>query len=442
MMQTNEITAPITHLSAGKLSYRVQIPSTVTQLTFACTTHYYNWLVVPNLTQLIFEDDSEFDDSVDNLPKSLTHLRFGKKFSRRSVDHLPDSLTHLEFGEAFNQPVDNLPAGLISVKFGKKFAQSIDSLPHGLKSLKLCNKYRQLITSLPSSLQHFEFAQHDRRFELWEGVYRNEILEVAEFPSSLESLTGDCFSKENLKIFPPGLKHLHLLNYFNYPLPQLPSLQTLKLSTLFNQSLEGLPPALQVLSFENNDIFSQPLVTFPVGLRILNLGNSTVKFTSLPPNLTELYGSFYTPDCTLPPTLTHLQINAADCPVLEDAKFPALISLSLDGGEKLENCKFLPSSSLLTQFTIGDMMYSYIHYFPPNITTLTVGCTYDHPLLNIPDSISSLIIRTETQTNRVWKQTPNLRKFKLELLFLDISYEEQHFPNNKVRISSVLVHEK
>jgi hypothetical protein len=76
---------------------------------------------IPEETEtIIFTENygfSVFDNSVDNLPLSLTHLTFGYWFNK-PVDNLPLSLTHLTFGDRFNQPVDNLPNNLTHLTFG------------------------------------------------------------------------------------------------------------------------------------------------------------------------------------------------------------------------------------------------------------------------------------------------------------------------------------
>ena len=50
----------------------------------------------------------DFDQNVDKLPKSITHLTFGNVFNQ-NVDRLPNSITHLTFGGYFNQNIDKLP---------------------------------------------------------------------------------------------------------------------------------------------------------------------------------------------------------------------------------------------------------------------------------------------------------------------------------------------
>src|ERR1700756_2217523 len=69
----------------------------------------------PNLLELKFSET--FNQSVDNLPKSITHLTFGFNFNQ-SVDNLPKSITYLKFGWYFNQPINNLPQSITHLTFG------------------------------------------------------------------------------------------------------------------------------------------------------------------------------------------------------------------------------------------------------------------------------------------------------------------------------------
>ena len=86
---------------------------------------------------IIFEQDykkeknSHFDQKVDNLPNTLTHLTFGWGFNQL-VDNLPENLTHLTFREDFNQKVDNLPLSLTHLTFGFNFNQNVDNLPSNI----------------------------------------------------------------------------------------------------------------------------------------------------------------------------------------------------------------------------------------------------------------------------------------------------------------------
>ena len=63
---------------------------------------------------------SKFNQEVNNLPNSLTHLTFGYNFNQE-VNNLPNSLTHLTLGGSFNQKVNNLPKVKYIREFGKLF---------------------------------------------------------------------------------------------------------------------------------------------------------------------------------------------------------------------------------------------------------------------------------------------------------------------------------
>ena len=47
---------------------------------------------------------SLFNQEINNLPNSLTHLTFGSYFNQK-INNLPNSLTHLTFGYNFNKKV-------------------------------------------------------------------------------------------------------------------------------------------------------------------------------------------------------------------------------------------------------------------------------------------------------------------------------------------------
>ena len=105
---------------------------------------------LPNsITHLTFSN--HFNQLVDNLPNSITHLTFGRHFNQ-SVDELPNSITHLIFGSAFNQSVDNLPKNLTHLTFGWYFNQSVDKLPKNLTHLTLSGIFNQPVNYLPESL--------------------------------------------------------------------------------------------------------------------------------------------------------------------------------------------------------------------------------------------------------------------------------------------------
>ena len=60
---------------------------------------------------------SKFNQKVNNLPYSLTHITFSDDFNQK-VNDLPQTITHLIFGWCFNQEVNKLPQNLIHLTFG------------------------------------------------------------------------------------------------------------------------------------------------------------------------------------------------------------------------------------------------------------------------------------------------------------------------------------
>jgi hypothetical protein len=71
--------------------------------------NYYEIMKYNNITQLEFGYYSKFNQPIDNLPNSLTHLELGSKFNQE-IFNLPNSLTYLMFNtySYFNKEIDNL----------------------------------------------------------------------------------------------------------------------------------------------------------------------------------------------------------------------------------------------------------------------------------------------------------------------------------------------
>ena len=92
---------------------------------------------LPNsITHIKFVWDSSFNHPLDNLPISLKSLVFNgwSKFNY-PLDNLPDFLEHLETGSRFNHLIDNLPRSLITIKFGTCFNQSVNNIPRTVKNI-------------------------------------------------------------------------------------------------------------------------------------------------------------------------------------------------------------------------------------------------------------------------------------------------------------------
>ncbi len=82
---------------------------------------------------------SNFNQSIDNLPSSITHLTFSHNFNQL-VDNLPSSITHLTFGYYFNQTVNNLPRFIEYIKLPISYDKKILNIPKRLKKIYYSEK--------------------------------------------------------------------------------------------------------------------------------------------------------------------------------------------------------------------------------------------------------------------------------------------------------------
>ena len=107
-----------------------------------------------NTKVIIFEQDynkrqySLFNQPVNNLPDSITHLTFGRHFNQ-PVNYLPNSITYLTFGEYFNQPVDNLQNLITHLTFGWEFNKPINNLPTSVREIAIPHNKTYLLKKIP-----------------------------------------------------------------------------------------------------------------------------------------------------------------------------------------------------------------------------------------------------------------------------------------------------
>ena len=96
-----------------------------------------------------------FNQHVDNLPPSITHLTFGRYFNQK-VDNLPSSgLTHLTFGINFNQKVDDLPSLIKEIQFYRysNYNNELNCLPNSVELIILPEKYNKQIKKIPKNIK-------------------------------------------------------------------------------------------------------------------------------------------------------------------------------------------------------------------------------------------------------------------------------------------------
>jgi hypothetical protein len=190
----NDVNEEIGCMGCNDIKCPKNLPSSLNGLILGL---YFNQTVdrLPSsLTHLTFKNISIFNQTVDKLPSSLTHLTFGFNFNQ-NVEKLPSSLTHLTLGNKFNQSVDKLPPSLTHLTFGEEFNQSVDNLPFSLTHLTFEYKFNKTVNNLPSSLTHLTL-----------GCYFNQSIE--NLPSSITHLTLGWQFNQNINILPSSLIEL------------------------------------------------------------------------------------------------------------------------------------------------------------------------------------------------------------------------------------------
>jgi hypothetical protein len=153
---------------------------------------------IPEETEIIvfsenYTDFSKFNQPVDNLPISLTHLTFGMYFNQ-PVDNLPKNLTYLKFGHSFNQPVDNLPENLTYLEFWYDFNQPVDNLPKKITHLIFGGSFNQPVNNLPDSIHILElYCYNNNNFIIPKNVKELYIYNynslINNLPEYIEKIT-------------------------------------------------------------------------------------------------------------------------------------------------------------------------------------------------------------------------------------------------------------
>jgi hypothetical protein len=102
------------------------------------------------------------------------------KFFKKPLDNYYkimeyNNITFLELGLLFNQPIDNLPNSLTHLEFYiySKFNQEINNLPNSLTHLTLGLEFNQEINNLPNSLTHLTLGYNRKIFDF--SIFTNYI---------------------------------------------------------------------------------------------------------------------------------------------------------------------------------------------------------------------------------------------------------------------------
>jgi hypothetical protein len=153
-----------------------------------------------------------FNQSINNLPNSITHLTLGDYFNQ-PVENLPHSITHLTFGAYFNQPVNKLPSSITHLSFGEHFNQPLDNLPNTLTHLLLGYNFNKTIQHLPESVIELGFfSNYIFRDNL---PYFIEIVKIYFARDYVEYKKKYIIKKYYITNLPPTIKQIKVKNYNN-----------------------------------------------------------------------------------------------------------------------------------------------------------------------------------------------------------------------------------
>lgn len=151
--------------------------------------------VLSELPELIHLQLGRHDQPLPKLPK-LKFIKFGCNFDQ-SIKELPSSLTHIIFGYRFKQPLLNLPPNLLELDVGYNYNHPLPILPDSLKILKI--------------------GKH----------YTHDII----FPYQLRKLVYMSDKKIDMKLLPVNLKYLCLSKRYIHPfnINDVPNLKYLQI---------------------------------------------------------------------------------------------------------------------------------------------------------------------------------------------------------------------
>lgn len=474
-----EITSPINHIPISPL---------ITHITFNDTfKDPIDGRLPLSLIHLSFGYYSLFNNSVDNLPSSLTYLKVGQQFDQ-PIDHLPSSLLQLRLFK-YNHPIDYLPSSLTSLE--AENVSKFDYLPLSLKHLTIsCNSEDPCLDYLPPNLTYLSFVVEMRaeynldhlpssltHLMINDWLFYNSFtdiptakraldhlpssllyLRVGDFydkpldhlPSSLTYLHLGCKFNHPLDHLPPKLQELTVFNHFNHPLDHLPSsLEKLNIKICrsnmdcpddFCQHLDHLPPSLKELKYEMENRYPYTLDHLPDRLEVLHIDDHGAEFKFLPPNITEIRSgsnarmifpsntkiitNFFLPLNVLPPNLTHLSFNDEYKISMILSDLPTSLQLIEFGYFFNQPVGNLPPSLVCLIFS--DKFDQPIDHLPPSLKELSLGRLFNQSIDSLPSTLTHLQIGGHfgSHFNHPIDNLPS------KLRFLNLGYSKFNYPVN------------
>ncbi len=349
-----------------------RLPSSLTLLKMNLSRHPVDRLP-PNL--LYLQLGQGFNRSVCNLPPKLKHLTFfGNEFNQ-TVDNLPFTLTRIHFSDHFNNSVDHLPPGLTHLRFGIFFNQRVDNLPKTLTYLTFGTNFDQTVENLPPSIISLSFGQLFSKPYIIGPNVQKLVASYFNPPSIPRSVVNvRLFRPISGSYLPSTLTHLSFRSRFNSKMfNDFPNLIYLKYHVLLDRADElpviaNFPPKLKVLKVY--DVIG--LDNFPKDLEVI-IATFSVNFVAernsvgpMPPSLTKLYlhGLYNSEVPQLSPNLTHLSFGDT---------FDRAIT-------------YLPPS--LTHFKLGFAFSQPLPPLPPNLMYFCqFSLRYPHPFPKLPPTV-------------------------------------------------------
>ncbi|RYE15424.1 MAG: hypothetical protein EOP34_03310 [Rickettsiales bacterium] len=194
--------------------------------------------------------------NITEYPLSLVHLVLGHNFNDL-VDNLPKSLKCLQIDSKFNQPIDNLPNGIDHIILGGSFNNNLDKLPTNLKKLQLGCSFDKKLDNLPRFLEYLE-------------IYGSFDQTIDKLPPSLKALKISFRFNKSIDYLPKNLEFLYLYGCFNNNISNLsPNLKYLFIQGNFDQDVDYLPAGLSLLSISGR--FYRMIKNIPSSLLYLSL---------------------------------------------------------------------------------------------------------------------------------------------------------------------------
>lgn len=136
----------ITHLKFGSEfneSIDNRIPSTITHLIFGWRFNQPIKKCIPSsITHLNF--DCDFNQPIENcIPSSVVHLKFCVCFNQPIKNNIPTSVTHLTLGWHFEQSVSDIPSSVTHLFFNEKEDNDIeiDNIPSTVRYLQIRGEF-------------------------------------------------------------------------------------------------------------------------------------------------------------------------------------------------------------------------------------------------------------------------------------------------------------